>query len=144
MAIQLTDKQEKFAQLVVEVSSKSEAYRRVYDCENMNNNSIGVEANRVYNNPKVSLRIQEIRDELAMLAMWSKVDSVKTLKKVAEQAERDGDIVSAVKALNAMYGYDKQVIDHTSSDGSMSPASKVTIEMDPQDAANAYKDLMGE
>lgn len=36
---------------------------------------------------------------------------------------------------------DKQ--DHTSSDRSMSPADRITVEMNPQDAANAYKDLMG-
>lgn len=33
--------------------------------------------------------------------------------------------------------------DHTSSDGSMKPTSNITVEMNPHDAANAYKELMG-
>lgn len=138
----LTDKQEKFAQLVVDGLAKAEAYRRAYNADGMNSNAIGVEANRVYNRPNVSLRIEELRDELKIRSMWTKVNSVETLKRVAEQGEKDSDVVASVKALNAMYGWDKQVLDHTSSDGSMKPTNNITVEMNPQDAANAYKDLM--
>lgn len=121
----LTDKQERFAQLVVELSSKSEAYRRVYDCENMTDKSINEEACRTSMNLKVSARIEELRDELAIQSLWRRVNSVNGLKKIAESNEaQHKDIVAAIKALNSMYGWDKQTIDNISSDGSMSPKGK--------------------
>jgi hypothetical protein len=66
--------------------------------------------------------VQELRDRLAELAIWKRIDSLQTLSEIArkEQAQ-DKDKVAAVKAINAMHGWDKTTIDHTSSDGSMSP-----------------------
>lgn len=123
--MKLTDKQEKFAQLLVEVGSKSEAYRQSYDVSNMTSKTVNEEACRLSMNPKVAARVEEIRDELAIKSLWRRVDSVSKLKKIAESGQaQDKDIVAAVKALNSMYGWDKQTIDHQSSDGSMATKGK--------------------
>lgn len=61
----LTPKQEKFCVEYIRTGNKSEAYRLSYDAENMPNESIHVKANEVYNNVKVTLRVSELRKELA-------------------------------------------------------------------------------
>lgn len=122
----LKPKQENFAQLYVELGSASEAYRRAFD-SSAKPESVHVAASRLLNEPTVSLRIQEIRDRLAELELWKRVDSLRTLAEIAsggDEAAKTSDRVAAVKAINSMHGWDKQTIDHTSSDGTMSPQGK--------------------
>lgn len=112
----LTDKQEMFAQLVVELGSQHEAYKRAYDTTTAKSKTLYEEASRLANTPKISARIQEIRDEVAIALLWKKVDSVQTLADVAKgitENSRPSDVVNAVKALNSMFGWDKQVVEHS-------------------------------
>lgn len=105
---------EKFAQLVVELGSQAEAYRRACKpAASITNKSIHEMASRLANNNKVAARIKEIRDELALQMMWTKIDSVRILRNIAEQPEKQSDAVASVKALNAMFGWDRQVIEHS-------------------------------
>lgn len=130
MARQLTDKQEKFAQLVVDGESQAESYRQAYDASNMTDSATGVEASRTAALPHVSLRINQLRDELEEMRLWTRLDSIKTLKEVAEEKGegfKNSDRVAAVKALNSMNGWDKQTIDHTSSDGTMTAPSRIEL-----------------
>jgi phage terminase small subunit len=60
----LTPKQEAFAQAYVETSNASEAYRRSYNAENMKPDSIHVNASKLLADAKVSLRVEELREEL--------------------------------------------------------------------------------
>lgn len=62
MADNLTVKQEKFAQRYVETGNASEAYRLSYDATSMSDEAISVEASRLQNNPKVSLRVDELQE----------------------------------------------------------------------------------
>lgn len=57
----LTPKQEKFAQHVASGIEYAEAYRMSYNCERMKNDAIYVEASKLANNPKITLRVEEIR-----------------------------------------------------------------------------------
>lgn len=59
----LTVKQEAFALAYLEVGNASEAYRRAYNAGKMTPNSIAVAASRLLNSPKVSLRVDELREE---------------------------------------------------------------------------------
>jgi len=122
----LTPKQEKFCQLYVETGNASEAYRQAY---NSNSKAAAVDAKKLLDTPKISLRVQDLQEALEEKALWRRIHSVKILAEIAQASEKDADRVSAVKALNAMHGWDKQVIDHTSTDGSMTPVDKVTIEV---------------
>ena len=57
----LTDKEEKYSQLVVSLGNKSEALRQSYDCSNMTDKTINEKASRLSNNDKISARIDELR-----------------------------------------------------------------------------------
>lgn len=61
MSDTLTPKQEKFAQRLVETDKPSESYRHAYDAENMSDEAVSVEACRLQDNPRVALRIAELR-----------------------------------------------------------------------------------
>ena len=57
MTDKLTPKQEAFAMAYVECGNASNAYRMAYDVnENTSDNSISVEASKLRNNPKITLR----------------------------------------------------------------------------------------
>ncbi len=60
----LTAKQEKFIQNVVKGMSQREAYKDAYDAEGMSDNAIDVEACRMFNSPKISLRYKELIGQL--------------------------------------------------------------------------------
>ncbi len=57
----LTIKQENFCMVYVETGNASEAYRQAYNAENMTQNAISVEAFRILESPKISLRVKELK-----------------------------------------------------------------------------------
>ena len=64
MAKKLTDKQEKFAQLVVKTGNQSEAYRLAYDVSDKGAEWIVVKASHLAAQDNISIRIEEIRNGL--------------------------------------------------------------------------------
>jgi hypothetical protein len=67
-----------------------------------------------------------LREELEEKSLWKRLDSIKTLASIADGTEPEAKIsdrVNAVKALNSMHGWDKQVIEHSNPDGSLNPAN---------------------
>lgn len=125
--IKLTPKQEKFAQCVADGMSQAEAYRTAFDCKpTTKSETIHAHASRLMSDGKVSARVSELRKMLTERSLWSREDSVIVLAEIARGEGEDtksSDRVNAVKALNAMHGWDKQVIDHQSSDGSFGAKS---------------------
>ena len=61
----LTLKQEAFAMAYMETGNACEAYRRAYNADRMNRNSIEVNASKLLNGTKVALRVTELREEAA-------------------------------------------------------------------------------
>jgi uncharacterized protein YmfQ (DUF2313 family) len=60
----LTDKQEKFAQLVVKLGNQSEAYRQAYDVkETTTTESVNVQASVLMSDLNISLRVEELREQ---------------------------------------------------------------------------------
>lgn len=56
----LTDKQQKFVlKYIINGNNASDAYRYAYDCNEMKDESINVEASKLLKNPKVSLWIEQ-------------------------------------------------------------------------------------
>lgn len=80
----LTDKEELFAQEVASGATQSAAYRKHYDADGMQANSIHVEASRLRNKPKVSLRIDELKAKAADVAI---VDKAMVLRGLLNEAE---------------------------------------------------------
>ena len=108
----LTPKQEAFAQAVAGGMSQSDAYRKAYNAGNMGDQSVWVNASKLMSDAKVSLRVADLKAKLEAMALWSREDSVNTLKRIVELAldadghAKAGDGVNAVQVLNKMHGYD--------------------------------------
>ena len=107
----LTPKQEAFCQAVVSGMTQSDAYRSAYDVSpETKNETIHRKASELMEHGMVSARVRELRDILAMQQMWSRQDSVNVLKEIVQDGEsRAGEKTSAVKELNAMYGFNAPV-----------------------------------
>jgi hypothetical protein len=118
----LTAKQEAFIDAVASGLDNSAAYRKVYYAEGMKPETVNRAAHSVANNPKIATRIAEIRkeikEELIEKILWTREDSVKALRSVIEHPDKPSDIVSAVKELNAMHGFNEAIkIHQTGNDG---------------------------
>ena len=125
----LTTKQENFARIYIEVGKPGDAYRLAYDVES-DGPWVDVEGSRLLRHPLVSLRIKEIREQLEEEALWKRVDSVRTLAEIAKGDDDDAnpsDKIQAVRVLNQMMGWEKRVVDHRSSDGSMQAPTTIVI-----------------
>lgn len=102
----LTAKQEAFAQAVAGGMTQADAYRASYDCENSIDETIYSNSSQLIADTKVSQRVTELKEAIAIAAIWTRLDSVQTLADIAKDAEaRANEKVSAIKELNAMHGF---------------------------------------
>lgn len=88
----LTPKQEKFCQKYIETGNASEAYRQSYDCENMADEAVHTEASKLLNNPKITLRLNELKTEHAKRHNTTVDDLLNELEQIKEQAILDGNL----------------------------------------------------
>jgi len=124
--MRLTAKQDAFAQAIASGSTQADAYRKAYNAGGMKDGAIYREASLLLDNPKVAQRVEELRAEVARRNLWTREMSVKALAaayKLARDQGQAGAMTGAVRELNIMHGFNEPArVDHTSSDGSMSPA----------------------
>lgn len=59
----LSIKQENFCNYYIECGNASEAYRSAYSCNSKSDKAIGVDAFKLLNYPKITLRIKELQEE---------------------------------------------------------------------------------
>ena len=85
----LTIKQEIFVQRLIEGYSQREAYKFAYNCEKMKDESIDIEASKLFNNPKISLRYQELLDEYKEKAKWNRSKSEEKLMWLLDKSQED-------------------------------------------------------
>lgn len=120
----LTMKQEAFCRAYIETGNASEAYRRSYNAGNMKPETINRKAKEVVDNGKVSARMAELKAEHAERHRMTVDDIAKMLvedREFARKLEAAAPAVSATMGLAKLFGHLKDKVDHTSSDGSMSP-----------------------
>lgn len=105
----LTAKQEAFAQAVADGKTQSDAYRSAYSASKMADKTVWVKASELMADGKVSARVGELRAALAEKQLWLREDSVRVLAKIAREDPQapHSAIVSAVKELNAMHGFNE-------------------------------------
>lgn len=102
----LTAKQENFAQAIASGMTQADAYRTAYDCENSSDPVILNEASLLMKSHDISMRVKELKEQVAMAAIWSRLDSVETLAEIARGVEaRANEKVAAIKELNSMHGF---------------------------------------
>ena len=85
----LTTKQEIFVQRLIEGYSQREAYKFAYNCEKMKDESIDIEASKLFNNPKISLRYQELLDEHKQKALWNRSKAEEKLMWLLDKSQED-------------------------------------------------------
>lgn len=123
----LTPKQDNFCRLYIELGNASEAYRQSYDAEDMNDHTVNRKAKELLDNGKIAARLEQIRSDHMKRHNLTVGDLLKELEEARQAAlgaenPQSSAAVAATMGKAKLLGLDKQVIDHQSSDGSMSPA----------------------
>ena len=131
MTDKLTPKQEAFAMAYVECGNASNAYRMAYDVnENTSDNSISVEASKLRNNPKITLRIlelQELAQERHSITVDSLTDELENARKTAQEAGQASAMVAATMGKAKLHGLLTEKAEITSPDESMKLATIVLV-----------------
>lgn len=114
----LKPNEEKFAQSFVETGNASEAYRTAYKADKMSDNAIYVEACRVKDRPRVSLRIKELQDEIKKrhsVTVDSLLAELEEARRAALSAEtpQSSAAVAATMGKAKLTGLDKVVVELT-------------------------------
>ncbi|AYO38477.1 terminase small subunit [Serratia sp. P2ACOL2] len=129
----LTLKQEAFCQAYIETGNASEAYRTAYAADKMKPEAVHVQASKLQDNPKIALRISELRGEIKdrhNVTVDSLIAELEEARKAALAAEtpQSSAAVAATMGKAKLVGLDKVVVDNISSDGSMA-AKPTTIRL---------------
>ncbi|MFZ4835773.1 terminase small subunit [Rouxiella sp. Mn2063] len=108
--------EEKFAQSFVELGNASEAYRAAYKADKMSDNAISVEAHRVKERPRVSLRIKELQGEVKQrhnVTVDSLIAELEEARQKALSAEtpQSSAAVAATMGKAKLTGLDKQIVE---------------------------------
>lgn len=126
----LTVKQEKFCQSYIETGNASEAYRQAYSASKMKPETVNRTAKELLDHPKITARINNLqkkheeRHKLTVDDLLRELEEARTAALTAETPQTSA-AVGATMGKAKLLGLDKQVIDHTSSDGSMTPKPTV-------------------
>ena len=106
----LTAKQEAFAQNIAGGDDQAAAYRKAYDASTMKDASVYIQASRLIKNPKITLRVDELKAEVAQQHLWTREMSVLGLIQafeVANSEKSSSGMTGAVKELNIMHGFNQ-------------------------------------
>lgn len=149
----LTPKQTRFCQLYVELGNASKAYRQSYHADNMSNSTIHRKASELLAMDKIKRQVDELqaghrqRHDLTVDDLLAELEEARIAALTCETPQTSA-AVSATMGKAKLLGLDRQVVDHTSSDGSMT-VKPMVIELvapninpidDPIDAVNSLKD----
>ena len=90
----LTTKQQQFVlHYSINGNNASDAYRSAYDCKDMSNESINVEASKLLNHPKVSLWIKQAESNVNQVfedeIKYSAKDCFDELSEVQKRAKKE-------------------------------------------------------
>ena len=128
----LTTKQEKFVQELVKGKSQREAYKVAYDVKTTKDENIDSKASKLFAVDKVRARYEELINQSAEQALWTREQAIKDLIMIKDEAvshlkreiENDeGKMISfidnkmakvatdAIKELNNMHGFNEQKVE---------------------------------
>ena len=123
----LTPKQESFCLAYLETGNASEAYRRAYDSGDMAAPTINRKAKDLLNNGKITARLETLRAPAiakAQLTVEDLLGELEEARALAMSIEAPAPAVSATMGKAKLLGLGKVTLDHTSSDGSMTPVGR--------------------
>jgi phage terminase small subunit len=113
----LTPKQEHFAQKYLETGNASEAYRQAYSTKGKSENYIHVQACELLKSRKVSVRVEELKEqhrERHQLTVDDLISELEESRQAAMTAKspQTSAAVSATMGKARILGLDKQVLEH--------------------------------
>jgi hypothetical protein len=97
-------RQERFAQLYVELGNASEAYRQAYKYTGKN---ADINAHQILVRPSLNTRVAEIRRQKEEKAGLSKDEAIKLLGQIARHGERESDRIAAMDKIGKWCGWDQ-------------------------------------
>jgi phage terminase small subunit len=100
--LNLTPKQEMFAQAYIETSNASEAYRRAYNAENTKPEVVWVKACELLKHGKVAVRVLQLREEHAARHAITVDSLTQMLKEDRELARKENEPTAAIKAVEVL------------------------------------------
>lgn len=121
----LTPKMEAFCLAYLKSGNASEAYRQSYNAENMKPETIKNKAHLLLKRGDVRATLDILRKpvvEAAQITLASHLEDLKTLRDRALEAEQFSAAITAETNRGKASGLYTEKIDHSSSDGSMTPA----------------------
>lgn len=118
----LTIKQEAFCQAYIETGNASEAYRTAYAADKMKPEAIHVNASKLLDNAKVSLRVKELQGEIKQrhnVTVDSLLKELEEARQAALSAEtpQSSAAVAATMGKAKITGLDKQIVEMRGSIG---------------------------
>jgi len=101
----LTDKMERYAQNLFQGEDQNDAYQKAYPNSNMNPNALAVQASRLAKNPKIVLRVAELRNAAVIPLIADVVERKEHATKVMRNpSNRVRDQLAANKLLGDYEG----------------------------------------
>ena len=94
----LTAKREKFCQEVASGKSQAEAYRLAFNADNSKEETVHQEASRLMAIPKVSARVEELREPIvkkAQITLESHLEDLQRLRNMAAKSNQWSAAISA-------------------------------------------------
>jgi len=106
----LTPKQEHFAQCIADGMTQADSYRTAFDASKMKAETIHKRASELMASGEVSGRVAELKAKLVSKALWTREMSVQALVsayKIAKGKDNASGMTGAIKELNAMHGFNE-------------------------------------
>jgi hypothetical protein len=116
----LTAKQEKFCQGVAKGLTYSDAYRQAYNAKKMKMEAINISASRLMDNPKIELRVEELKKRTLKrydLTVDDIVEELEDARKIARDLGQSSAMVSASMGKAKLFGMIVDKKAHTDSEG---------------------------
>ncbi|MGL5766722.1 MAG: hypothetical protein ACRCX8_13885 [Sarcina sp.] len=99
----LTPKQEIFVGRLVEGYSQREAYKFAYNCEKWKDNSVDSEASKLFKQPKILQRYEELKNELKEKAFYTVEKANMDLEWIKAKAREDIEYRGLKQANSSAY-----------------------------------------
>lgn len=126
MSRKLTQKQEAFCLAYIELGNASDAYRSAYEASRMKPETVNRTAKEQLDNPKIAARIKDLQAEAAernAVTVDSLLAELEDARQLAFRIAQPAAAVTATMGKAKIVGLDKLVLDHRSSDRSMTPTA---------------------
>jgi phage terminase small subunit len=96
--MQMTQKQESFCLAYIETGNATEAYRRAYNTNGMKPETINRAAKELFDNPKITARLNELRAPVIEAAQLTLESHLSTLAQLRNEARKLGQMGAAINA----------------------------------------------